>query len=92
MLTKQEIIAMAMESGLAEVTDSAESLPVEYVEALAKFAGLSAKLEREACIRDCLINISPQSMAEGDWPQEAAEMVKFCIEDIRTRNNKENQQ
>lgn len=42
--------------------------------------------EREACIKDCMSNISPQMMAEGDWPAEAAEMVMFCVADIRKRN------
>lgn len=85
-ITKQEIIALAVQAGLAEVTDTAESLPVGYVEALQSFATLVAEREREACIKDCMSNISPQMMAEGDWPAEAAEMVMFCVADIRKRS------
>lgn len=51
-ITQQEIIALAVEAGLAEVTDTADSLPVEYVEALAKFAQLAAQQERNACLAE----------------------------------------
>lgn len=50
-ITQQEIIALAVEAGLAEVTDTADSLPVEYVEALAKFAALAVAKETEARIK-----------------------------------------
>lgn len=51
MLSQQEIIDLAVEAGLAEVTDTAESLPAEYVEALAKFAALAVAKETEARIK-----------------------------------------
>lgn len=52
MLTKQQIIELAVEAGLAEVTDTADSLPAEYVEALAKFARLAAQQERNGCLAE----------------------------------------
>jgi len=51
MLTQQQIIALAVEAGLAEVTDTAESLPADYVDALAKFAALAVAKEAEARIK-----------------------------------------
>lgn len=48
MLTKQQIIALAVEAELAEVTDTADSLPVEYVEALVKFAELVSAKETQS--------------------------------------------
>lgn len=46
-MTREEIIALAFEAGLADARDTAESLPVDYVEALQSFATLVAERERE---------------------------------------------
>ena len=40
-MNRETIIQMAREAGLAEVTDTDESLPADYVEALAKLCTLS---------------------------------------------------
>lgn len=83
-MTEQEIMQLAVESGLAEVTDTAESLPADYVEALEKFAGLSAEREREACLAE---------IETGIWIDKTTEEVLADIEEaIRARNNKDNQQ
>lgn len=77
MLTKQQIIALAVEAGLAEVTDTADSLPVEYVEALAKFAALAAQQERNACLAE---------IETGIWMDKTTEEVLAEIaEAIRAR-------
>ena len=52
-MNRETIIQMAREAGLAEVTDTAESLPVEYVEALAKLCTLAVAKEREECAKVC---------------------------------------
>ena len=48
-MNRETIIQMAREAGLAEVTDTAESLPADYVEALAKLCALAVAKEREEC-------------------------------------------
>lgn len=50
-MNRETIIQMAREAGLAEVTDTAESLPADYVEALAKLCALSVAKEREECAK-----------------------------------------
>lgn len=82
-ITQQQIIALAVESGLAEVTDTAYSLPVDYVEALAKFAQLAAQQERNACLAE---------IETGIWMDKTTEEVLADIaEAIRARTTKENQ-
>jgi len=49
-MNRETIIQMAREAGLAEVTDTAESLPADYVEALAKLCALAVAKEREEFI------------------------------------------
>ena len=50
-MNRETIIQMALEAGLAEVTDTAESLPADYVEALAKLCTLAVAREREDCAK-----------------------------------------
>ena len=50
-MNRETIIQMAREAGLAEVTDTAESLPADYVEALAKLCTLAVAAEREECAK-----------------------------------------
>ena len=50
-MNRETIIQMAREAGLAEVTDTAESLPADYVEALANLCALAVAAEREECAR-----------------------------------------
>lgn len=77
-ITKQQIIALAVEAGLAEVTDTADSLPVEYVDALAKFAMLAAQQERNACLAE---------IETGIWMDKTTEEVLAEIADaIRARS------
>lgn len=77
-ITQQEIIALAREAGLAEVTDTADSLPVEYVDALAKFAMLAAQQERNACLAE---------IETGIWMDKTTEEVLAEIaEAIRARS------
>ena len=52
-MNRETIIQMAREAGLAEVTDTAESLPADYVEALAKLCALSVAKERDECAKVC---------------------------------------
>jgi hypothetical protein len=52
-MTRETIIQMAREAGLTEVTDTAESLPADYVEALAKLCALAVAKEREECAKVC---------------------------------------
>ena len=47
-MSRETIIQIAREAGLAEVTDTAESLPADYVEALAKLCDLAASKEAES--------------------------------------------
>ena len=78
MLSQQEIIDLAVEAGLAEVTDTAESLPVEYVEALGKFAALACQQERNACLAE---------IETGIWMDNTTEEVLAEIaEAIRARS------
>lgn len=77
-ITQQQIIALAVEAGLAEVTDTADSLPVEYVEALAKFAMLAAQQERNACLAE---------IETGIWMDKTTEEVlEEIAEAIRARS------
>ena len=52
-MNRETIIQMALEAGLAEVTDTAESLPADYVDALAKLCALAVAKEREECAKVC---------------------------------------
>jgi len=52
-MNRETIIQIAREAGLAEVTDTAESLPADYVEALAKLCTLAVAREREECAKVC---------------------------------------
>jgi uncharacterized protein YqfA (UPF0365 family) len=52
-MNRETIIQMAREAGLAEVTDTAESLPADYVEALAKLCAMAVAKEREECAKVC---------------------------------------
>lgn len=52
-MNRETIIQMAREAGLAEVTDTAESLPADYVEALAKLCALAVAKERDARVKVC---------------------------------------
>lgn len=47
-MNRETIIQMAREAGLAEVTDTAESLPADYVDALAKLCAMAVAKERES--------------------------------------------
>ena len=47
-MNRETIIQMAREAGLAEVTDTAESLPADYVEALAKLCAIAVAKEAES--------------------------------------------
>lgn len=47
-MNRETIIQMAREAGLAEVTDTTESLPADYVEALAKLCALAVAKEAES--------------------------------------------
>lgn len=77
-ITQQEIIDLAVEAGLAEVTDTAKSLPVDYVESLAKFAQLAAQQERNACLAE---------IETGIWIDKTTDEVLADIADaIRARN------
>lgn len=84
-MTEQEVLKLAVESGLAEVTDSAESLPADYIEALAKFAWLSAMLEREACAQ-----IVERNAAACDSNAMLHEVMMSNAAAIRARNKKDN--
>ena len=77
-MNRETIIKMARESGLAEVTDTAESLPADYVEALAKLCALSAAKEREECAKVC------ESRYMGDNNREDME-ARQCAAAIRAR-------
>lgn len=94
-MTREEIIALAMDAGFNDITPllDDENSPQwridaanRWIDHMLTFATLIAEREREACIKDCMSNISPQMMAEGDWPAAAAEMVMFCVADIRKRS------
>lgn len=52
-MNRETIIQMAREAGLAEVTDTAESLPADYVDALAKLCAMAVAKEREKCAKVC---------------------------------------
>lgn len=79
-LTRENIIALAVEAGLAEVTDTAESLPVDYVESLEKFARLAAQQERNACLAE---------IETGIWIDQTTEEVLAELADtISARGEK----
>ena len=79
-ITQQQIIALAVEAGLAEVTDTADSLPVEYVEALGKFAALACQQERNAFLAE---------IETGIWMDKTTEEVLAEIANaIRARSDK----
>ena len=77
-MNRETIIQIAREAGLAEVTDTAESLPVDYVEALAKLCALVAAKERDACAKVC------ESRYMGDNNREDME-ARQCAAAIRAR-------
>lgn len=77
-MNRETIIQMAREAGLAEVTDTAESLPADYVEALAKLCALSVAKEREECAKVC------ESRYMGDNNREDMEAQR-CAYAIRAR-------
>ena len=77
-MNRETIIQMARESGLAEVTDTAESLPADYVEALAKLCALAVAAEREECAKVC------ESRYMGDNNREDME-ARQCAAAIRAR-------
>jgi len=77
-MNRETIIQMAREAGLAEVTDTAESLPADYVEALAKLCALSVAKEREECAKVC------ESRYMGDNNREDME-ARQCAAAIRAR-------
>ena len=77
-MNRETIIQMARESGLAEVTDTAESLPADYVEALAKLCALAVAKEREDCAKVC------ESRYMGDNNREDME-ARQCAAAIRAR-------
>lgn len=82
MLTQQQIIALAVEADLAEVEDTAESLPACYVESLAKFENLAyqrgVRDERNACLAE---------IETGIWMDKTTEEVLAEIADaIRARS------
>ena len=76
-MNRETIIQMAREAGLAEVTDTAESLPADYVEALAKLCTLAVAAERE-CAKVC------ESRYMGDNNREDME-ARQCAAAIRAR-------
>lgn len=57
----------------------------ETWDAIVRFAALVRAEEREACARLCEVNVSPQAMAEGDWPDEVRQMGLLLAADIRAR-------
>jgi len=69
-MNRETIIQMAREAGLAEVTDTAESLPADYVEALAKLCALSVAKEREECAKVC------EGMHDEDRPTDYAWAIR----------------
>ncbi len=77
-MSRETIIQMAREAGLAEVTDTAESLPADYVEALAKLCALAVAAEREECAKVC------ESRYMGDNNREDME-ARRCAAAIRAR-------
>ena len=77
-MSRETIIQMAREAGRAEVTDTAESLPADYVEALAKLCALAVAAEREACAKVC------ESRYMGDNNREDME-ARRCAAAIRAR-------
>ena len=77
-MNQETIIQMAREAGLAEVTDTAESLPADYVEALAKLCVLVAADERDACAKVC------GARYMGDNNREDME-ARRCAAAIRAR-------
>ncbi len=76
-MNRETIIQIAREAGLAEVTDTAESLPADYVEALAKLCALSVAKERE-CAKVC------ESRYMGDNNREDME-ARQCAAAIRAQ-------
>ena len=73
-MNRETIIQMAREAGLAEVTDTAESLPVDYVEALAKLCALVAAKEREECAK---VADDASDGVNSKWiPREIAQAIR----------------
>lgn len=77
-MNRETIIQMAREAGLAEVTDTAESLPADYVDALAKLCAMAVAKEREECVKVC------ESRYMGDNNREDMEAQR-CAAAIRAR-------
>ena len=87
-MNRETIIKMARESGLAEVTDTAESLPADYVEALAKLCALSVAKEREECAKVC--NSTAWTASIDEWKamtkkDVAEQSMHACAAAIRAR-------
>lgn len=79
MLTQQQIIALAVEAGLAEV-NALHAIPTKYVESLAKFARLAAQQERNACLAE---------IETGIWIDKTTDEVLADIANaIRARGKK----
>ena len=74
-MNRETIIQMAREAGLAEVTDIAESLPADYVEALAKLCALVAAKEREECAK---VADNAVAIVNSKWiPRGIAESIRY---------------
>ena len=87
-MNRETIIKMAREAGLAEVTDTAESLPADYVEALAKLCALSVAKEREECAKVC--NSTAWTASIDEWKamtkkDVAEQSMHACAAAIRAR-------
>ena len=87
-MNRETIIQMALEAGLAEVTDTAESLPADYVEALAKLCALVVAAEREECAKVC--NSTAWTASIDEWKamtkkDVAEQSMHACAAAIRAR-------
>ena len=87
-MNRETIIQIAREAGLAEVTDTAESLPADYVEALAKLCTLAVAKEREECAKVC--NSTAWTASIDEWKamtkkDVAEQSMHACAAAIRAR-------
>ena len=76
-MTKEDIIRMAREAGLAYGTDE------KPLGSVTRFAALVAKHEREACAKVCDA-VQKKNEDDGAWMWEA----RNCAVAIRARGNK----
>ena len=95
-MNRETIIQMAREAGLAEVTDTAESLPADYVEALAKLCALAVAKEAESRKAAQLENADlKERLARSGIEQRRAvakerdECAKVCESRYMGDNNRE---